>query len=111
MEIKVKFKILSIYPRSQIIRWFAVRTHGVWLILDNGEYMYVNVFSPRFYDKKQFLEIVSGEVKQKLFRRIRFMDRVLKSRLETFDNYHERKIAMENSYSYAGLEAEVTLEA
>jgi hypothetical protein len=109
MEIKVKFKIVGIFPRNRIIQFFVLKTHRVWVILDNGECIVVNVCSPTYYKQEQYLGFVTEAVKECLFRKIRFMD-VKKHLFETFDGFLERIKIKKLSYAYSGLEGEATLE-
>lgn len=107
MEIKTKFKLLGIFPRNRIIQLFTMRTHIVWVMLDNGKCMYVNVTSPELYDQTQYLKFVAEAVKEKLSK---WLPMDVKHPLETMDHYIDTKNVREKSYSFAGLEREVSVE-
>jgi hypothetical protein len=110
MEIKTKFKLLGILPRNQIIQFFVMRTHVAWVMLGDGKYMYVNIVSPNYYEQKQYLEFVAKAIKEKLVDTLRFTIDVKRHRLETSEHYIERMKVREKSYSFAGLEGEVSVE-
>jgi len=112
MEIKAKFKLLGIFPRNRIIQFFMTRTHVAWVMLDDGKCMYVNIVSPDDYEQKQYLEFVAEAVKEKLLYTMPWLD-VKRHRLETSEHYINRMCNTafrEKSYSFAGLEGEVSVE-
>jgi len=109
MEVKTKFKLLGIFPRNRIIQFFTMRTHMVWVMLDNGKCIFVNVVSPNLYQQKQYLEFVAEAIKEKLINIPWYMVDVKRHRLEMYSHYISRMKVREKSYSFAGLEGEVRI--
>jgi len=109
MEIKAKFKLLGIFPRNRIIQFFMTRTHVAWVMLDDGKCMYVNIVSPDHYEQKKYLEFVARAIQEKLGHTLQFID-IKYHPLETLEHHMERMKVREKSYSFAGLEGEVSVE-
>jgi hypothetical protein len=107
MEVKLKFKVLSVHQRNAIVRWFTVNTHRVWIILDNGEITHVHTPRPNMYEPAEFLTLVTNRLRDKLLKVLGAMERE-RYLTETKDGFANRIITQAYSFQYCGLEGELT---
>lgn len=106
MILHLKFKILSIHPRSRIIRPFMSKDHCVHVLLDNGAEVYGSVPDPKYLSKEQYIQFVVEAVQKELIHHSWLGRRPVKSRCETLDQYLTTVETMGKSYEFSGVEGE-----